>query len=61
MESIEVYAFVDANGNEVGSYTTQNPTEAKEHAQRYGYRVIAHKFEFADSEPVDGWDFTGNP
>jgi hypothetical protein len=55
---IEVYTFEDANGNEVSSYTTQNPGEARDYAQTGGYRVRSHIYEWTDSELVAEWDFT---
>lgn len=60
-ESIEVFTFEDADGNEAGSFSTQSATEAKEHARRNGYRVRANTFEWADSELVDAWDWTERP
>ncbi len=55
MDSVEVYTFEDADGAP-DSYTTYDPQEAKERAEKYGLKVIALSFEYADSELV--WDFT---
>lgn len=54
MATITVYTFEDAQGAE-DSYTTQNPREAQERGRKYGLRVIANEYEFADSETA--WDF----
>ena len=54
--TITVYRFEDANGAEQ-MWTTQNPVEAKEHAEKYGYRCLAMEFEYADEELV--WDLLG--
>lgn len=55
MASIELYTFENASGVE-DSFTTHNPKEAEERAIKYGLRVIAQIYEWADSEVV--WDFT---
>lgn len=52
---MEVYTFENADGVS-DNYSTQNPTEARERGERYGLRVIANIYEWADSEMV--WDFT---
>jgi hypothetical protein len=54
MSTITVYTFEDSAGED--TFTTQNPTEAKDRGQRYGMRVIANEYEYSDSEVV--WDFT---
>ena len=51
---IEVYAFEDANGVEQ-TWTTQSIEEAHAHARRYRYRIIAHVYEWADSEVVEDY------
>jgi hypothetical protein len=56
--TITVYRFEDANGAEQ-MWTTQNPQEAKDYAEKYGYRCFAVEFEYADEEVV--WDFTNIP
>ena len=56
--TIEVYGFERADGTTF-DFTTQNPGTAREFARRHDARVIAHTYECTDSEPVDGWDFTG--
>lgn len=53
--TITVYRFENAQGCEQ-QWTTQNPTEAKEHAEKYGYKCFAMEFEYSDEEVV--WDFT---
>lgn len=55
---VYVYSFRDSNGDEDGSYTTQDYEEAKKYAVRTKQMVICNEFEFADSYMVD--DFTGN-
>lgn len=56
MNTIEVYTFEDADGNPDGEWTTQSAREAQEHARKYGLRVVARIFEYADSEVA--WDYT---
>ena len=51
---IEVYSFEDKEGLDQG-FTTQDPEEAKEHAQKYSLKWIANIFEFADSELVEDY------
>jgi len=53
---VTVYAFASRDEC-LDSYTTTDPVEARQRAEQYGLRVIAHEFEWADSELV--WDFTG--
>lgn len=53
--SVTVYTFEDADGTE-DSYTTTNAHEAQARGATYGLRVIAHQYEWADSEVA--WDFT---
>lgn len=55
--TISVYCFEDAEGNEFGSFNTQNYEEAKRFASENRLRIVARVFEFADSEYLD--DFTG--
>lgn len=55
--TITVYTFEDANGNEVGSYSTQSSADASDHARQHGYNVKANEYEFADSYLVDEWCF----
>lgn len=57
MQDIEVYAFEDAHGTEQ-TFTTQDPGQAREHARQHELRVIAHTYQWTDSEPVPAWDFT---
>jgi len=52
--TITVYTFEDANGED--SFSTQDAREAKEYGARYGYRVLANEYEWADSDVA--WDFT---
>lgn len=53
---IEVYHFVNNQEQEL-SFTTMDPKEARAFAQQYGYLMVAHKYEFSESEPVE--DFRG--
>lgn len=55
--TITLYTFEDADGNEVGSYSTQSGPDAKDYARQYGYNVKANEYEFADSYLVGGWCF----
>jgi hypothetical protein len=55
--SIERYSFEDSEGAEQ-TFATFSPTVAEETARRNGWRVIANLYEWTDSEPVPGWDFT---
>lgn len=59
MAEISVYTFEDADGNEDGTYSTQNSREAEEHARKYELRVIENVYEWQEAVPVEGWDFTG--
>ena len=52
---VEVYVFEDAAGCESG-WTTQDPVEAREYAEKYRLKCIARIFEYSDSELVE--DFT---
>jgi len=54
---IERYVFENSEGVEQ-TFTTLDAKEAEETARRNGWRVVAQRFEFADSEPVPQWDFT---
>ena len=49
---IERYLFEDSDGNEIG-WSTFDPTEAREYAQQHGYAMIAHTYEWSDSELVE--------
>lgn len=52
------YIVEDADGNEAhaAAFEQSEYTEARELAQRIGGKVVAHEYEWADSELVD--DFT---
>ena len=52
---MELYTFEDKDGREQ-TFTTTKPMEAKEVAQRNGWKCIENTFEFSDSELA--WDFT---
>jgi hypothetical protein len=54
---IEVYTFENAEGQEEGSYQTQNINDARQYAQKYKLRLIANTFVWDDSELVE--DYTG--
>ena len=58
--TITVYTFEDKNGHEYGTWHTQIAHDARQYAAKYQLRVIANEYEFADSEPVEGWDFTAD-
>lgn len=57
MSQLCVYTFEDADGNEVGCWSTQNAQEAKAHGQQYSYNVIENVYEWDEAVPVEGWDF----
>jgi hypothetical protein len=59
MNSITLYTFEDSDGNEFGSFTTQNYGEAKDYAGKGKLRVIANEFTFEDSSLIA--DFTDKP
>lgn len=59
MATISLYTFENAEGSEYGVYSTQDPSEAREYASRYGLRVVENVYEWSESVPVEGWDFTG--
>lgn len=54
--SITVYTFEDKEGPGGDSFTTTDPDEARRRGQRYGMRVIANEYEWADQEVA--WDYT---
>lgn len=55
---IIVYTFVDAAGDESGTYSTRNGMEAEEYARKCRLAVIENTFTFDDSTLVTEWDFT---
>ena len=55
--NVTVYTFEGADGVEQG-YHTYESTDAEETARKNGWRVIANEYEWQDSSPVEGWDFT---
>ncbi len=55
---ISVYTFEDADGNEAGSYKTQDFKEADAYAKKYHYRIIENIYEWTEAYPVDGFDYT---
>ena len=57
MSTITVYTFEDENGNEAGSFSTQDPCEAEAYARRATYNVRANEFEYSDGYPVPEWQF----
>lgn len=59
MSVIIVFAFVDRHGRE-DSYTTTNPTEAHDRAQRLRMQLLARTFEFADQEMVADYSGVSN-
>jgi len=54
--SLYVYTFEDGDGNSFGSWSTSDYEEAKGYAMENRYRVIANRYDWADSEVVN--DFT---
>jgi hypothetical protein len=62
---IEVYTFKDKDGQEFGTYFTQDIEEAKEYARDNKLRVIANTFVWDDSEETiqksdtSGWSAVG--
>ena len=59
--TIDVYCFEDADGNEFGSFNTQNYAEAQQFARENKFRIICRHFEFSDSEPMDDYTHTSSP
>lgn len=55
MDTITVFTFEDERGVE-DSFSTQNPIEARDRGRMYRKKVIAHEYEWSDSELA--WDFT---
>jgi hypothetical protein len=53
--TVTVYTFEDGDGDEYGSFTTQDYAEAKAYAQDNRLCVIANEFEWADSHPLDDY------
>lgn len=49
MASIEVYTFEDSEGME-DTFTTTDPTEARERARQYRLLVTVNEYEWSDSE-----------
>jgi hypothetical protein len=58
-DTLELYSFEDADGNESGTFTTREIEEAKQYAQDNGLRVIANVYEWSEAVPVSGCDYTG--
>jgi len=54
MAEIERYLFEDADGVEV-AWSTYDATEAREYAKEHGYAMIAHTYEWSDSELVEDY------
>lgn len=57
--TISVYSFEDADGNEIGTFTTMNYTEACDYAKAACARVRDNEYEYADSTIVA--DYTDHP
>lgn len=55
VDTIEVYAFEDADGHEFGGFTTTDVAEAREYAMRHGLRIIALVYEFEDSAVIEDY------
>lgn len=56
---LTLYTLEDADGNEVGTFSTQDPYEASVYAREYRLKMIANEYEFSDSDVVE--DHTGKP
>jgi hypothetical protein len=56
VSQIEVYSFEDKDGNEFGTYRTQDPNRARDYARDNKLRVIANIYRFDESVACD--DFT---
>jgi hypothetical protein len=54
--TLSVYTFERPNGDEFGSFTTDNPIRARRYAKKYSLRAIENRYEFAGSELA--FDFT---
>jgi rubredoxin len=57
---IEVYTFKDKDGQEFGTYFTQDIEEAKEYARDNKLRVIANTFVWDDSEEIEDYTEVGH-
>jgi hypothetical protein len=55
---VTVYTFEDEDGTEV-SYHTFDAHDAEQTARTNGWAVVANTYEWADSEHLPEWDFTG--
>lgn len=53
--SITVYSFEDKDGNEFGSFTTQDYEEAKRYAAEGRLKVIANEYEWSESFPLEDY------
>jgi hypothetical protein len=58
---LTVYAFEDGDGQEFGTFTTQDYPEAKSYAIRNGLRVVARNFEYSDTEYLDDYTKGDDP
>lgn len=56
---ISVYSFEDRDGNEYGTFTTQDYQEAKAYAAENKLRVMENVYEWSEAIPVEGDDYTG--
>lgn len=52
---ITLYAFEDEAGNEDGTFTTLDINEARDYARRARCRIVAHTYEWADSEVLEDY------
>lgn len=50
--NVELYSFEDAYGCEQ-VYTTFKIDDARQHAVKWGLKLIANTFEFSDSEVIE--------
>jgi len=56
MATVTLYGFEDASGAE-DTYTTFDYNEATVRARKYNLRLIAHEYQWEDSEVIA--DYTG--
>jgi len=57
VSEIFVYTFEMSEGQDAGSWSTQDYQEAQDYARKHGLRVISNTYEWQDSELLD--DYTG--
>lgn len=58
MADISVYSFVDDEGEDESTYTTQDYQEAKEYASKYGLLIMENVYEWTEAIPLDDFRTT---